>query len=197
LSDDPRHGSASVPDDIPQHLEQQIDIGGRDGRISAETRSVLRELLLQLHADLERRERIEGHFTRRLRWSLLLLGLVALLAAGLMFRLIDQMDSHMHVMSLQMKQMTASVSAMENAVGVIGADTHRIVDGLVQIRAGMADIDRHMASLPAMQQDVAHMSGAVSVMSGEIGALRAEVDGIAGSTAVMQRPFRFMDGFLP
>jgi hypothetical protein len=197
LSDQSRRSADSLSDGIPPHLEQKIDIGGQDGRVSAETRSVLRELMLQLHTDLERRERIEAHFTRRLRWSLLLLGLVALLAAGLMYRLIDQMDSHMHAMSLQMGQMSNSVIAMEQAVGAIGSDTHRIVNGLAKIEGGMADIDRHMASLPAMQRDVARMSGSVGVMSGEMGALRAQVGGIAGNTAVMQRPFRFMDGFLP
>ena len=183
--------------DSSSTLEQRIDVEGRDPRVSAETRAVLRELMLDLHTDLERRERIEAHFTQRLRWSVVLLGLIAVLAGGLMYHLIDQMDSHMQTMSQQMQRMTASVAGMHAAVAEIGADTHRIVEGLGQIEQGMLAIEAPMRSLPAMQQDVGRIGHAVISMGAEMNALRAEVGGINASNAIMRRPFRVMDGFLP
>lgn len=48
----------------------ETDSGDRGTiRISHETRAILQELLGDLHADLERRERIEAHFVTRLKWA--------------------------------------------------------------------------------------------------------------------------------
>lgn len=147
-------------------------------------------LLHELHRDLERRERIEAHFTRRLRWGLSLVGFVAALIGGLMFWLIYQMNANMATMSSQIQQMTRSVSAMNTTIDTIGQDTHRMVGSISDMQHTMSGMGRDIASLPPMQQNVARMSG-------DVGALRSEVGGISHDTRVMRGPFRAMDRMLP
>lgn len=161
------------------------DPGESGSSVSSETREVLDELLHDIHADLERRENIESHFTTRLKWGVMLAGLLALIAGVLMFRLIDQMDDHMQSMAIVMQQMGHQLGAMQHAVVKIGDDTQQIVSGLHGIQVSMDNIQRPMQVLPPMQKDVASMAD-------NMAAMRAQVGHIAGNTSVMQRPFNFM-----
>lgn len=107
-----------------------------------------------------------------------------------MYRLIDKMDQQMRSIAMVMTRMGHQLVSMQTSVVRIGQETHQIVSGLHDIESSMDKIQRPMQVLVPMQQDVASMAF-------NMAAMRYDVGRIFGNTQVMQRPFDFMDDFLP
>ena len=176
-----------------------------------DTRVVLRDVMERFTEGLDKREALENKRTTRIRWMVILLGVVVVMVGSHMFTLIYTMANDMNNMSEQMTKMSkymdsmhanmgsmnTHMASMSGDMGVMKTAMVPMAEHVAVMSGDMGEMNAAMQAVPTMQQDVHRMSNTMGYMQQDTHWMRNGVGHMARDTGAMSEPFRAMNFFMP